>query len=315
MSKTLEEIADVTKCSQEIIKEKLIKIRELLFEEREHRIHPFKDDKVLTDWNSLMISAFSKAAQVTGNELYISYARSAANFILEYLKDESGKLFHRYRDGDSSINGNLDDYAFYIQALLDLYETSFSIDNLGEAKYMLDLAINEFWDEEMGGFFFTSNDSGELIANQKEIYDGAIPSGNSIMILNLLRMSKITANTGYEEKAAIINRTFSSIISRTPSAFSQMLSGYDFAFGPSFEIVISSNEYDHDADIMVKEIRKHYMPAKIVLLKTASNNLQKIAPYVSRQNPINGKAAVYLCRNFSCEFPVTDYKKIGEIWT
>jgi len=315
MSKTLEEIAEDSKCSQEIVKEKLIKIRELLFEKREHRIHPFKDDKILTDWNSLMITAFSKAAQVTGNELYISYARTAANFILEYLTDESGKLFHRYRDGDSSINGNLDDYAFYIQALLDLYETSFSIDNLDEAKYMLDLAINEFWDEEMGGFFFTSKDSGELIANQKEIYDGAIPSGNSIMILNLLRMSKITASTGYEEKASIMNRTFSSIISTTPSAFSQMLSGYDFAFGPSFEIVISSNEYDHVADIMVKEIRKHYMPAKIVLLKTASNNLQKIAPYVSGQNPINGKAAVYLCRNFSCDYPVTDYKKIGEIWT
>ena len=315
MTKTLEEVAGNLKCPPELIKEKLTKIRKLLFEQRGQRIHPFKDDKILTDWNGLMISAFSKAAQITGNEVYISFARSGTDFISEYLTDESGRLLHRYRDGDSSIPSNIDDYAFFIQALLDLYETSFSIDNLDNAKYLLDLAIHDFWDEDAGGFFFSSKENKELIANQKEIYDGAIPSGNSIMILNLLRMSKITANADYEEKAAMINRAFSSIISRSPSAFSQALSGYDFAFGPSLEIVISSNEYDYYANMMVKEIRKSYLPAKIVLLKTASNNLQKIAPYVSGQNPINGMATVYLCRNFSCDYPVTDYKKIGEALT
>jgi uncharacterized protein YyaL (SSP411 family) len=111
----------------------------------------------------------------------------------------------------------------------------------------------------------------------------------------------------------LINRAFSSIVSRSPSAFSQALIGYDFAFGPSFEIVISSNEYDHSAHKMVKEIRKCYQPAKIVLVKTVSNNLQNIAPYVSGQNPINRETAVYLCRNFSCDFPITDYKKIGAV--
>ena len=313
MTKTLEEVAIDLKCPPEPVKERLIKIHSLLFEHRKHRIHPFKDDKILTDWNSLMITSFSKAAQVTGNEVYISFAKNGADFISEYLTDKSGKLLHRYRDGDSSISGNIDDYAFYIQALLDLYETSFSIDNLNEAKYMIDLAIHDFWDAETGGFFFSSKDSTELIVNQKEIYDGAIPSGNSIMILNLLRMSKITADADYEEKAMMINRAFSSIISRSPSAFSQALIGYDFAFGPSFEIVISSNEYDHYAHMMVKEIRKCYQPAKIVLVKTVSNNLQNIAPYVSGQNPINGETAVYLCRNFSCDFPITDYKKIGAV--
>ena len=312
MTKTLEEIAIDLKSPPGIVKEKLIKIRKYLFEQREQRIHPFKDDKILTDWNSLMITAFSKAAQVTGNEVYISFAKTGADFITEYLTDESGRLLHRYRDEDSSIPANLDDYAFYIQALLDLYETSFSIDNLDKAKYLLDLTINDFWDKETGGFFFSARGGTELIANQKEIYDGAIPSGNSIMILNLLRMSKITTNAEYEEKAWMINRAFSSIISKSPSAFSQALSGFDFAFGPSFEIVISSNEYDHNANVMVKEIRRNYLPAKIVILKTASNNLQKIAPYVSGQNPINGKATVYLCRNFSCVYPITDYKKIGE---
>jgi uncharacterized protein YyaL (SSP411 family) len=315
LTQTLDETAVDLKYPPEILKERFIKIRELLFEHRKQRIHPFKDDKILTDWNSLMITAFSKAAQVTGNEVYISFARTGADFISEYLTDKSGKLLHRYRDGDSSISGNIDDYAFYIQALLDLYETSFSIDNLDEAKYMIDLAIHDFWDAETGGFFFSSKDSTDLIVNQKEIYDGAIPSGNSIMILNLLRMSKITADTDYEEKAMMINRAFSSLISKSPSAFSQALIGYDFAFGPSFEIVISSNENDHYAQMMVKEIRKYYLPAKIVLLKTGSNNLQNIAPYVSGQNPVNGETAIYLCKNFSCDYPITDYKKIGKVLT
>jgi hypothetical protein len=315
LNRKLEDIADDLKCPAETVKERIIKICNLLFEHREHRIHPFKDDKILTDWNSLMITAFAKAAQVTGNEVYISFARTGADFISEYLTDKSGKLLHSYRDGDSSIAGNLDDYAFYIQALLDLYETNFSISHLDDAKYMLDLAIHDFWDEETGGFFFSAKDNRELIANLKEIYDGAIPSGNSIMILNLLRMSKITSNTDYEEKAAMMNRAFSPIISRSPSVFSQSLAGYDFAFGPSLEIVISSNEYDHYAYLMIKEIRRYYMPSKIVLLKTASNNLQKIAPYITGQNPIDGKATVYLCRNFSCDYPITDYKKIGEALT
>jgi uncharacterized protein YyaL (SSP411 family) len=313
MEKTLGEIAEDFKSPPEPVKERLKKLRDQLFDHRERRIHPFKDDKILTDWNSLMITAFSKAAQVTGNDLYVSYASNAANFISENLTDESGKLLHRYRDGNSSIKGNLDDYAFYIQALLDIYETTFSIEDLKNAKYMLDIALNDYWDEETGGFYFSSKDSGELIANQKEIYDGAIPSGNSIMILNLLRMSKMTANADYEEKAMMINRAFSSLISKSPTAFSQALTGYDFAFGPTFEIVISAIEYDHYANIVVKEIRKHYVPSKIVLLKTATNNLQNIAPYISGQNPIDGKTVVYLCRNFSCDFPITDYKKIGEV--
>jgi len=309
-------ILHLEKGSEDIFqKERFKKTCTQLFEKREKRIHPFKDDKILTDWNSLMIAAFAKAAQVTGNELYVSFARAAADFISQYLIDQYGRLLHRYRDGNPSISGNLDDYSFYIQALLDLYETNFSVNYLGDAKYMLDLAIQDFWDEEDGGFFFSEKNNKELISNQKEIYDGAIPSGNSIMILNLLRLSKITANTDYEEKAAIMNRTFSRIISPSPSAFSQSLTGFDFAFGPSMEIVISSNEYDHIAGLMVEEIRRLYIPTKIVLLKTAANNLQKIAPYISGQNPINGQTAVYVCRNFSCESPIIDYKKIGEALT
>jgi uncharacterized protein YyaL (SSP411 family) len=312
LSKTFDALAADLKSPPDILMKDVTLIRGLLFEERERRIHPFKDNKILTDWNSLMITAFSKAAQVTGSEIYISYAKTAADFISGYLTDKTGRLLHRYREGESSIPANLDDYAFFIQALLDLYETNFSLDYLGDAKYLLDQAIHDFWDDESGGFFFSRKNSNDLIANQKETYDGAIPSGNSVMVLNLLRLSKITAKTEYEEKAESINRAFSENISKSPSAFSQALTGFDFGFGPSFEIVISSNEYDYYAGLMVKELRKYYLPNKIVLLKTTSNNLENIAPYVSEQNSINGKAAVYVCKNFTCTNPLTDHTKLAE---
>jgi uncharacterized protein YyaL (SSP411 family) len=312
MKKTIEEYSKDLNIPLEELNISLNKIRNILFENRKQRIHPFKDDKILTDWNSLMITAFSKAAQLTGNDLYTSYARTATEFISENLTDKSGKLLHRYRDGEASISGNLDDYAFFIQALLDLYETIFSVGYLDYSKFLLDRAIDDFWDDEGGGFFFSRKDSNDLIVNQKEIYDGAIPSGNSVMILNLLRMSRITSNIYYEEKAEMMKKTFSGVISKYPSAFSQALIGYDFALGPSFEIVISSNEYDFHAGFMIKELRKYYLPNKIVLLKTTSNNLQTIAPYVAEQTPVGGKAALYLCKNFTCQYPITDYTKIGE---
>jgi uncharacterized protein YyaL (SSP411 family) len=287
-------------------KEKFRLLRGKLYEKRERRTHPFKDNKILTDWNGLMISAFVKTAQVTGNENYISFARTAADFINDNLTEESGDLLHRYRDGDAAVKGNLDDYAFFIQAMLDLYETTFAVDYLTKAKDLLDDAIKKFQDNEDGGFFFSSIGNNELIINQKDIYDGALPSGNSVMMLNLLRIEKMTGDESYGKNTAMLIRAFSDSISKSPSAYTQALTGLDFAFGPSFEIVVSSPEYDHSAVQMINEIREIYLPDKIILLRTDSNNLEKLAPYTAEQKPVNGRAAVYICRNFSCEYPVSD---------
>jgi len=306
LNKTPESISTEINLPLVDVKEKARIVRENLFQLRERRVHPFKDNKILTDWNGLMISAFAKAAQITGNENYTTFARTAADFISENLTDKQGNLLHRYRERDAAIKANLDDYAFFVQALLDLYETTFSVDYLTKAKELLDKCVIKFCDEKDGSFFFSQKDDNELLINQKEVYDGAIPSGNSIMFLNLLRMAKMTGNPDYQEKGIMLMRAFSGTIAKSPSAYTQLLTGLDFAIGPSFEIVVSSPEYDFSAVRMITEIRKIYLPNKIVLLKTDSNNLENLSYFTMEQKPVKGKAAVYICQNFACDLPVAE---------
>ncbi|MHA2184008.1 MAG: thioredoxin domain-containing protein, partial [Promethearchaeota archaeon] len=164
------------------IQAKLEIVLSKLFDIREKRIHPQKDDKILTDWNGLMIAALAKGATVFQEKKYLEAAKKATEFILSKLQD-SNRLLHRYKDGTSEINGYLTDYAFFIWGLLELYETTFDIFYLETALELHDVQINAFWDEKIGGFYFTAGDSEELLTRQKEIYDGAIPSGNSIAML------------------------------------------------------------------------------------------------------------------------------------
>ncbi len=184
------------------------KIRDRLFNEREKRIHPYKDDKILTDWNSLMISSLCKAAQTFNENKYYQAAKNSTEFILSKLRDNEGSLLHRFREGEAGIISNLDDYAFFIQALIDLYETEFDIKYLKTAIELNEYLIKHFWDNENGGFFFTSDEAEKLIVRQKDLYDGAIPSGNSVAALNLLRLARITGNTELEIKASLIGKVF-----------------------------------------------------------------------------------------------------------
>ena len=286
--------------------EKISSTGEKLFRQREKRIHPFKDDKILTDWNGLMITAFAKAAQVTGNAAYVTFAESAAQFILKNLIDKQGNLLHRFRGDQASFRANLDDYAFFIQALLDLYETTFSVDYLAKAINFLDECIDKFRDSQDGTFFFSEISNKELILNQKDIYDGAIPSGNSVILLDLLRIAKMTGNMKYWDIGFSLIRALSDTVSKTPSAYTQALIGLDFATGPSYEIVLSCQEYDFQAAQMINAVRNIYLTNKILMVKTNSNKLDKISDYTKDLKPISSKSAVYICRNFSCDLPVTD---------
>jgi uncharacterized protein len=195
--------ADITthKSDSNFLNNDLEKIREKLFFIREQRIHPFKDDKVLTDWNGLMISALAKGGAAFNNDSLLQTAVKAMEFIFTKMRKDDGTLFHRYREGEASINATLDDYAFIIQALLDLYEGVFDPAYLVRAIELMEIQIRLFWDINGGGFFLASIDGEDLIIRQKEIYDGAIPSGNSVSILNLLRLGRLTGNSIYDEKA------------------------------------------------------------------------------------------------------------------
>jgi uncharacterized protein len=285
-----------------------------VLENREKRVRPLRDDKIMTDWNSLMISAFSKTAQVFDEKKYIKIAESAAEFILKDLILPNGRLLHRYRNGKSDIAGNLDDYAFFISALLDLYETTFSIEYLSKALEFNNDLINYFWDEKDGAFFFTASDSEKLLVRQKEIYDGAIPSGNSVAILNLIRLHRFTGKSEFEDKASQMIKTFSQTIKTSPSAYTQFLSGLDFYLGPSKEILLVGNE-NEKTRCYLQVIRENFIPNKVILFKNkeSAESLSGFTGFTKSFQAKDRESVVYICENFSCKLPIDSERELREI--
>lgn len=315
LQKPLSEIASSYEMSEEEFSEKINKARVILFNEREKRIHPYKDDKILTDWNGLMIAAFSMAGRAFNEPEYTEAAARAVDFILKDLKDSNGALLHRYRQGEAGIKANVDDYAFFIWGLLELYESTFDIKYLKEALVLQNEMDKGFWDDKHGGYYFTSNDAEELIARQKEIYDGAIPSGNSVAGLNLLKLSRITGEVEFEEKAALLGNAFSETIESGPMAYTLFMMGLDFGLGPSYEVVIVGDPESEDTKAMIDAIRKEYSPSKVVLLKEKEEDAEiiEIAEFTKGQSSIEGKATAYVCLNHVCNLPTTNINKMLEL--
>ncbi len=283
--------------------------RKKLFAIREQRVHPGKDDKILTDWNGLTIAALSEAAQTFDNADYRNAARQAADFILRDLRTKDGRLLHRYRDGEAAIQAHLDDYAFLTWGLLNLYESTFEVRYLLSAIALQGQAIERFWDEKGGGFFLTADDGEKLLARPKELYDGAIPSGNSVQLMNLVRLARMTANPQYEKLADKLVRAFSRQVEAQPSAVTYLLSGLDFAFGPSFEVVIVGKPNDPGTQAMTQALFATYTPSKVVLFRPADEEnpaVTKIASFTKRQVAIRKKATAYVCTNFNCKLPTND---------
>ncbi len=292
---------------------RLEKARLELFTARRRRVHPHKDDKILTDWNGLLIAAFAKGARVFDKPEYADAAKKAMGFILKNIRKPDGRLLHRYRDGEAAITAYLDDYAFSIWGIIDLYETTFEDGYLQAALELNADLLKHFWDDRGGGFYFAPDDGEDLIVRKKEIYDGAIPSGNSVAMLNLLRLGRITANPALEEKAAEIGRAFSREVRQSPSAYTHLMAAVDFAVGPSCEVVIAGDSRADDTKEMLKAVNKLFIPNKIVLLRPTEqeeSGITRIAPFTVNQVDIQGKAAAYVCRNYTCENPTTDINEM-----
>jgi uncharacterized protein YyaL (SSP411 family) len=295
---------------------KLAAIREKLFSAREKRIHPFKDDKILTDWNGLMIGAFSMGARIFGSHTYLAAAKKAADFILSSMRDENKRLLHRYRDGDRAITGMLCDYAFLVWGLLELYAADLDADILREAIFLNSCMIEFFWDDKTGGFFMTPYDGESLLVRTKEIYDGALPSGNSIALSNLLRLERLTANHELGHKANLLVQNFSETLNVTPSAYTQFLSGLLLALRPSTEIIVVGDRYANDTREILAIIREKFSPGSTILFKDTSssaNELSVLAPFTLQYTALAGKATAYVCRDQSCDAPVYDLEKLKKI--
>jgi len=313
LDKSLTEVAFKNKESVDGLKERVEVARQKLFDIRNKRIHPHKDDKILTDWNGLMIAALAKGAQAFDEPKYAEAAKRAADFILTGMRREDGRILHRYRDGHTAILANADDYAFLIWGLLELYETVFDVDYLQAALDLNSEMIKYFWDEQDGGFYFTADDAEELIVRQKEIYDGAIPSGNSVAVSNLFRLARITANTDFEDKANKIMLAFSKDVESAPSGYTQMMIALGFGIGPSYEIVIVGNPEAEDTKEMLASLGKHFIPYKVVLLKRDDQetaDITSIAEYTEYHSSFEGKATAYVCLDFACKMPVTNTEEM-----
>ncbi|MFX0005543.1 MAG: thioredoxin domain-containing protein [Candidatus Hermodarchaeota archaeon] len=298
------------------------KISQKLFYEREKRSHPHKDDKILTDWNGLIIVALAKAATVFKDDEYLEIAKKTVNFILYKLQDSNYKLLHRYKDGVSEINGFLTDYAFFIWGLIELYEATFDIFYLKIALKLHKIQLEDFWDENIGGFFFTAKHSEELLTRQKEIYDGAIPSGNSIALLNLLRLSYITGDYDLEQKADILLRVFSESIKSNPIAYTQFLVAIDFIIGPSYSLVVAGNTDDIDTKNLINGIKNEYLPNKVLMLRNTEKetpDIDQFSNFVEFFYNLDGIATAYICINKTCKPPTHDINQTLEylkpIWT
>jgi len=316
LQKTSPQVASHFQKSPEEIDQIIRRSKEKLFKIREGRPRPHLDDKILVDWNGLMISSLAFGSRVLEEPRYARAAAEAAEFILKYLRKPDGRLLHRFREKEAAILGTLSDYAFLIHGLLDLYEATFNEEFLKEALQLANPMIDLFGDDPRGGFFFTASDAEELFLRQKEIYDGAIPSSNSVAALDLIRLARITLDQKWEEKAENLFGAFSLEISQRPGAYGQMLIALDFFLGPSREIILAGSRGDPQLARMVKSIYSKFLPNKVVILRSPDeeiNALVLLIPSLEPQKPIGGKLTVYVCENHVCQLPVFELEKLDKM--
>ena len=282
--------------------------REKLLKIRIERVHPHLDDKVLTDWNAIMIAAFAKAARALHDDQFAAIAERAITRLYDLMLGDDGILYHRYRDGDVDIKGFLDDYSFLAFAAIELYETTFNPEYLNIAVSLSHEMLNHFWDDAEGGFYYSGDFAEELLTRQKEYYDGAIPSGNSVAAMVLFRLARMLGDTELEAKAREIMRSAGGVIERVPAGFTMMLLTLDMMIGPFYEMIVVGPGHAKNTDAMLKAIGQLYLPRKIVLFKNTSSPgpIENIVTYLKDYVPVEESTSFYLCIGYECKRPITD---------
>ena len=252
---------------QELI-DRLHSIREALFEAREARVKPTVDDKVLTDWNSLMVAALAKAGSILKEPRYLEAAKRTADFMLNSMV-KGDVLYHRYAKGEVAVEGFLDDYAFLVFGLIELYEATFEESYLQAAISFAKSMISKFWDKQNGGFYQTEN-SQTTLPRMKQLYDGATPSGNSFGLHDLLWLSRLTNEATYELMAMQMLKTFADEVEGAPDAYTFFLSALAFQIGPSYAVTVVGDLKNKDTEEMLNALKKNYLPSTVITLKHPS---------------------------------------------
>jgi hypothetical protein len=300
--------------------------RARLGEIRARRARPHRDDKVLVGWNGLMISAFARAAQVLDDGTPagaaqaasdLATARAATEFIHRHLYDEkSSTLYRRWRAGEAAIPGELSDYAFLVQALLDLYEAAFDVSHLEHALLLTDEMVVRFWDEKNGGFFDTAAGADPRLPRTKEAHDGAEPSGNSIAVANLFRLAHALDRRDLEEKARRTVALFGAHAARSPLASTMMWSSAHWTKTPPVQVVVAGAPEAADTRELLRSARAPLRPAKVVILADGGAGQEWLARHAGtlrEMRPVEGRAAAYVCENFICRTPTTDPQELARL--
>jgi uncharacterized protein YyaL (SSP411 family) len=292
------------------VREILAQARATLLSLRAKRPRPHLDDKIITAWNGLMISAFARGAQVLDDPAYLDAATRAAAFIRTQLYDEARRVLVRnYREGRSEVEGFADDYAFVIQGLLDLYEASFDVSWLQFAIELQETQDRLFFDEERGGYFSGTGQDASILLRMKEDNDSAEPAASSVAALNLLRLAQFRDEKRWRERAEKTIGAFSPQISHFASAMPQMLVALDFSLSKPRQIVIAGDREARETRALLTEVQRRFLPNKIVLLADDGDGrkyLEENLEALRAMKPLDGKSAAYVCENFSCRAPVND---------
>ena len=282
--------------------------RKKLYQARQKRPLPLRDEKILSGWNGLMISAFVSGFVVLNEKKYLEQAEKTTRFILDHLF-KKGRLCRSWKEGTAYGSAYLDDYAFFMASLLDLFEWTGNIKWFKEAVRLDQILEKEYEDQEKGGFFMTAHDHEKLIAREKPVYDGAEPSGNSVMVSNLLRFSQLTGKASYKQRAEKVLKAFGSLIKDSPLAFSELLVSLDRYHSRTPEIVLAlpKNQALH-SDSLFKELKKKYLRHKTLFLTFDSEEeeKQKLLPPVKQKTALKGKTTAYICEEGACHFPTGD---------
>jgi hypothetical protein len=293
----------------------LFQARSKLLKHREKRPRPYRDDKIITGWNGLMISSLAYGGAVLQDKKYINAATKCADFVLNALVKDN-RLRRYYRNGQMDGLGVLDDYAFMILGLLDLYEATFDVRWLTEATKLSEQMIELFSDQKGGAFYLTSKDAERLIVRNKPDYDGALPSGNSIASLVLLKLGQLTMNQSFTEYGEQIFKAFSMRLSQSPASQAALLAAFNFWLGPKREIVIAGDLQQDETKEILKVIHSRFMPDTVTLFHKGDKSdeaIYKIVPFIEYQTAIDAKVTVYICQNYVCKQPANTARELEEL--
>ena len=287
-------------------REKLSEVKRKLIPVRAKRVWPGRDEKILTAWNGLMISAFAKAGAAFGNDDYVATATAAADWCLAHLRGTNGRLFRSASaDGTAKLSGYLEDYAFLADALVSVYEATFTAKYLRTATELAEVMVKHFADPSGPGFYFVADDHEALIARTKDVHDGSTPSGNAVAVTVLLRLAKLLDRRDYFAKAEETLRGYRETMADHPAAAGQMLIALDFYFGPVQEIAIIGDPMDVDCDHAIAAVHRHFDPNRVLATHDpATGPAPADIPLLKEKPALDAAVTVYVCENYACKAPL-----------